>query len=69
MDLICYLCFSLPYYHVCFLQPGGHLLGMGRPLYSLVCGVFLCFVILFSCVLSLSHVVSWIKCDVDCIDS
>ena len=46
MDLFfCYLCLSLPYCHVCFLQPCGHLLGNDWPLGSLVCdGFFLLFV-------------------------
>ena len=39
----CYLCLTLPYYDVCFLQPCGHLLGKGWPLYFLVCDVYLCF--------------------------
>ena len=42
---------------VCSLQPCGHLLGKGWPLGSLVCDV------VFLCVfLSLSHVVSWVRC-------
>ena len=36
----CFSCFLL---HVCSLQPCGHLLGKGKPLGSLVCGVYLCF--------------------------
>ena len=43
MDLICYLCLPLPYCHVCFLQPCGHLFKKRWPLGSLVCDVFLCF--------------------------
>ena len=38
----------------CFLQPCDHLLGKGLPLGSLVCDV--------SCVLSLSHMVSGVRC-------
>ena len=51
MDLLCYLCLSLPYVHFCSLQPCGHLLGKGLPLGSRVCDVFWCF-------LSLSHKIS-----------
>ena len=43
MDPICYLCLSLPYCHVCSLQPCGHLLEKGLLLGSLVCDVFLWF--------------------------
>ena len=41
MDRICDS--SLSHCHFCFLKPGGHLLGKGGPLGSLVCDVFLCF--------------------------
>ena len=37
------LSLSLPYCHVCILQPCGHLLGKGLSLGSPVCDVFLCF--------------------------
>ena len=43
VDPFCCLCISLPYCHVCFLQPCGHLLGKGGHVGSLVCDVFLCF--------------------------
>ena len=49
---ICILCLSAS-----FLQPCGHLLGKGWPLGCLVCDVFLFF-------LSLSHMVSWIRCGI-----
>ena len=42
-NFVCYLCLSLPYCHVCFLQPCVHLLGKGLPLGSLVCDVYLRF--------------------------
>ena len=41
LNLICYF-FILPYCHVSFLQPCGHLLGKGRPLGYLFRGVFFC---------------------------
>ena len=37
LDLICYLCLSLPYRHVCSVQPCGHRLVKVWPLGSLVC--------------------------------
>ena len=50
---ICILCLS-----ACFLQPCGHPLGKGWLIGSLVCDVFLFFF------LSLSHMVSWIRCGI-----
>ena len=47
-------CLSLLCCLVCCLQPYDHLLGKGWSLCSLVCCV--------SCVLSLSHIVSWVRC-------
>ena len=38
-----YLCWSLPYSDVCFLQACGHRLRKGLPLSFLVCDVLLCF--------------------------
>ena len=49
MDPFCCLCLSLLYYRVCSLQPNGHLLGKAE-LFALLC-------VMFSCVLSLSHMV------------
>ena len=49
--VICVLC--LPNCLICFLQPCAHLLGKGWSLGSPV---------MFSCVLSLSHVVSCVRC-------
>ena len=40
VNIFCYLCLSLPYCHVCSLQPCGHLLGEGMPLGSIVGDVF-----------------------------
>ena len=53
--VICVSCLSLSYSHVCSLPPCGHLLGKDWPVGSLVCDVFLVF-------LSLSHMVSWVRC-------
>ena len=47
MDRFCYLCLSLPYCDVCFLQPYGHLLGKGLPLGFLVYDVFFCAFVTF----------------------
>ena len=44
------------------LQPCSHLLQKGSPLGPIVCDVFFC-------VLSLSHMVSWVRCEFDCMDS
>ena len=43
VDLVIYL--SLPYHHVCFLQPWGHLLGKADllALLNIVCEVFVTF--------------------------
>ena len=51
--LACYLCLSLRYCHVCFLQPCGHLLGKANLLALLY--------VMFFVFLSLSHAVSWIR--------
>ena len=48
------LCLSLFYCLICSLQSCDHLLGKTWPLGSLVCS--------FRLVLSLSHIVSWVKC-------
>ena len=52
VDLVCYLCLSLSYYHACSLQPYGRLLGRA----GLLADVF------FLLFLSLSHSVSWVRC-------
>ena len=54
--------FALPYCHVCFLRPCGHLLGKGSPLDPLVYDAFLCF----------CHFPKWcpgLGVVLDCIDS
>ena len=51
INVLCFSCFR-----VCSLLPCGHLLGKGWPL-----DPWLLFV-MFKCVLSLSHVVSWVRC-------
>ena len=48
------VCVSCINYIVCSLQPCGHLLGKAGPLALLY--------VMFSCVLSLSHMVSWVRC-------
>ena len=53
MDHFCYLCFVFVTLS-CLLQSCGHLLGKGY-LLALLC-------VVFSCVLSLSHVLSWVRC-------
>ena len=45
MDLFCYLCLSLPYCNVCFLQPFGVICWERADLLAL-------FYVLFSCVFS-----------------
>ena len=53
--LLLWLCF-VSYCLFCSLQPCGHRLGKDWPLGSLICDV--------SCVLSLSHMVSWVRCGI-----
>ena len=50
MDLFYALCLSLLCCLACSLQPCNHLLGKARPLGSLVCRVFVCFVTFPYCV-------------------
>ena len=61
MDLFCYLCFSLPYCDVCFLQPCGHLFGkewaLGSRLWCLTVSLLL------------SHWYPGLCVVLDCIDS
>ena len=47
MDLLCYLCLSLLYCHVCILQPCGQLL-VKVDLFALLCVVFSCVFAIFT---------------------